>query len=189
MTRAAVAQAAAHVADEGGFAALTATAVAKRLGIRTPSLYAHVRDLEALRDAVTGIGFAELVDDISAALAGRSGREALAAFAGAQRDYAHRHPGRWQAMQRAPRADQAGPAGAERLVELTLALLRGYDVPEPEQVHAVRLIGSTVNGFVALEQSGAFSHRPPSAASSWDRIVRSLDHLLTTWPHDPEDAP
>jgi hypothetical protein len=91
-------------------------------------------------------------------------------------------------MQRPPEPGRDAPASATRLVELTQAVLRGYEVPVPEQVHAIRLLASTVNGFVALEQSGALAHRPPSAASSWGRIIESLDRMLRSWSPSPQEA-
>ncbi len=181
-------EAAAVIADESGFATITAAGVARRLGIQTPSLYAHVRDRETLLDEVTALAFRELAVRVGAAIAGRAGRDALVGWATAHRDYAQRHPGRWQAMQRPPGSGPAGVSAARELVALNSAVLRGYDLPEPEHVHATRLLGSTINGFLTLEGSGAFAHRAPPAAASWDRVLDALDAVLRAWSADREGS-
>jgi AcrR family transcriptional regulator len=180
---------AAVLADEAGFDALTVSAVARRLGVQTASLYSHVRDRAALLDGVTVVAMSDLAARVAAAIAGRSGRAALAGWAGAHRDYARAHPGRWAAMQRpAGPAAVASPAAAD-VVRLTDAVLRGYALPDGERVHVIRLLGSTVNGFVHLEGIGSFGHRAPATADSWERLVDALDHLLRTWPAPTEETP
>jgi hypothetical protein len=62
------------------------------------------------------------------------------------------------------------------------AVLRGYPVPQDEHVHAVRLLGSTINGFLTLERSGNFDHSPPAPETSWAKTVVALDALLRAWP-------
>jgi hypothetical protein len=47
-----------------------------------------------------------------------------------------------------------------------------------DQTHAVRLLGSTFEGYVSLELSGSFSHIGPSSNESWDRIIHGLHILL-----------
>ena len=49
LSTASVIEAAADLADEIGYDALTLTALATRLGVAVPSLYKHVSGLEALR--------------------------------------------------------------------------------------------------------------------------------------------
>jgi AcrR family transcriptional regulator len=182
LTSAVVVAAAADLADREGFDAVTLSALARRLGVRTASLYSHVRDRAALLAGVHELALDELADRIAVAIGGLSGRDALAALADAQRDYAHRSPGRWAALQRPAAPSTARSAGAVRVAALTLAMLRGYRLPEAELVHATRLLGATVNGFVTLEASGAFGHRDPAAEVSWRRALDALDTALRSWP-------
>jgi hypothetical protein len=62
------------------------------------------------------------------------------------------------------------------------AILRGYDIEGEEQTHAVRLLGSTVHGYVTLELGGAFSHSAPDTDETWARVLDALDSLLRSWP-------
>ncbi|MFF1530205.1 WHG domain-containing protein [Cellulomonas sp. NPDC058312] len=190
LTPAVVVAEAAAVADELGFDAITVSAVARRLGVQSASLYAHVRDRGALLDGVTALAMAEIAARMAPAIAGRSGRDALRGYADSYRDYAREFPGRWAALQR-----RAGPAAvastaAVDVVALTDAVLRGYAIPDTERVHVVRLLGATINGFVTLEQIGSLDHRAPAPEQSWDRAVDALDLLLRTWSALPaKDTP
>jgi AcrR family transcriptional regulator len=182
LTSAAVIAAAADLADRDGFDTIAVSALARRLGVQTASLYSHVRDRSALLEGVHQLALAELADAIAVAIGGRSGRDALTALAGAHRDYARQHPGRWTALQRPATAATATSAAAGRVATLTLAMLRGYELPEDELVHATRLLAATVNGFLALEANGAFAHREPTTEVSWQRALDALDTVFRSWP-------
>ena len=184
----AVVAAAAGLADEDGFEGVTLSAVARRLGVQTASLYNHVRDRAELLAGLHELALDELADRISEAVAGRSGREALVGLAEAQRTFARASPGRWAALQQPASATTATSTGAVRVATLTMAVLRGYDVPEAELVHVARFLGATVNGFLALERSGGFAHREPGTEASWQRTLTALDAVVRTWPTSPDDT-
>jgi AcrR family transcriptional regulator len=187
LTPTAVIAAAAELADRDGFDTLTLSALARGLGVQTASLYSHVRDRSALLEGVHQLALGELADRIALAIGGRSGRDALTAFAGAHHDYAQRFPGRWTALQRpaTPATVRSEPAG--RLAALTLAMLRGYPLPETEIVHATRLLAATVNGFLALRANGSLAHREPAVETSWQWALDALDTVFRSW--SPEGKP
>jgi AcrR family transcriptional regulator len=172
----------ADLADEIGLAAVTMSEVARRLGVRVPSLYAHVAGSEELMLRVAQVSLDDLADRASAELVGRSGREALSAYANAVRDFARDHPGRYDATRLridgdSPAATAAIGAG-RRHADLISAVLRGYALEGDDAVHATRLIGSVIHGFVSLEASGAFDHSPPSPDESWSRALAELGGTL-----------
>ncbi|GAA0588828.1 TetR/AcrR family transcriptional regulator [Paractinoplanes ferrugineus] len=182
LTPAAVIAAAAELADREGFDAVSVSALARRFGVQTASLYSHVRDRSAVLDGVHVLALGELADRIAVAIGGRSGRDALVALAAAHRAYARECPGRWAALQRPAAASTVRSAAAARVVALNLAMLRGYRLPETELVHATRLLGATVNGFLALEANGSFGHRDPATDDSWHRAIDALDVAFRHWP-------
>lgn len=184
LSPAVVIAAAAELADQEGFDAITLSALARRFGVQTASLYSHVRDRSALLHAVHELALGELADRVALAIAGRSCRAALAGLAEAHRGYARECPGRWAALQRPAAASTVGSEAARRLVALNLAVLRGYRLPETELVHATRLLGATLNGFLALEASGSFSHRDPAPDTSWQRALDALDTVFHSWPSE-----
>ncbi|WP_416873891.1 TetR/AcrR family transcriptional regulator [Kitasatospora sp. SC0581] len=168
----------AELADEVGFDQVTVAAVARRFGVRTASLYSHVKSSQDLKTRIALYALEELADLVADALAGRAGRDALAAFADAYRDYAARHPGRYDATRLRLDAETAAASAGVRHAQMSRALLRGYDLGEPEQTHAVRMLGSVFHGYISLEAAGGFSHTAVDARQSWDWIIDSLDALL-----------
>ncbi|SER76094.1 TetR-like C-terminal domain-containing protein [Lentzea albida] len=58
----------------------------------------------------------------------------------------------------------------------------GYDLGEPEQTDAVRLLHSTFHGYVSLERAGAFHSHPRGVEASWLRTLDALGSLLRSWP-------
>ena len=182
LTAAAVVADAADLADAEGFDAVTLSAVARRLGVKTPSLYSHVRDLGALRDGITALALSELAKAASLAIAGRSGGDALHGFADAHREFARTNPGLWQSLERRAGAGAVDSDAARGFVALTDAVLRGYGLSPADRVHAIRLLGSTINGFIALERIGSFDHSQPAPETSWRIALDALDSLLVAWP-------
>jgi AcrR family transcriptional regulator len=177
-----VTQAAAELADELGFENVTVSAVARVFGVKDASLYSHISNLRDLRARVALLALAELADQVAAALAGRAGKDALVAFANAYRDYATAHPGRYAAAQTPLDPETAAASAGPRHAQMTRAILRGYDLTEPDQTDAVRMLHSTFHGYVSLERTGGFRHHPRDAATSWSRTIDALDATLRNWP-------
>ncbi len=172
----------AEMADEVGFEQVTPTEVAKRCGVKTASLYSHVKSAHELKTGIALLALAELADLAATAVAGLAGRDALIALANVHRDYALEHPGRFTAARFRLAPEQAVTSAGVRHAELMRAILRGYDLAEPHQTHAVRLLGSVFSGFVGLESAGGFSHSTPGSQESWIEILDALDVLLRAWP-------
>jgi len=176
-----LARAGAELADEIGFEQVSPSALARQFGVQVASLYSHVRGAHDLKSRIAEVALAEMADRAAEAVAGRAGRDALLALAAVYRDYAREHPGRYAAAQY--RVDPGSPAveAGRRHSELTRAILRGYDLDEPAQTDAVRLLGSLFNGYIGLELGGSFAHSAPTSDESWSRILEAVDQLLRNW--------
>ncbi|MET8975724.1 WHG domain-containing protein [Streptomyces sp. NPDC004539] len=172
----------AELADEVGFEHVTLSALARRFDVRVASLYAHLRNSQDLKTGIALLALEELADRAADALAGRSGKDALTAFADVYRDYAHTHPGRYTAARFRLDPETAAASAGLRHSRMMRAILRGYALTEPDETHAVRLIGSVFHGYVSLEAAGGFAHSEPDARESWVRILDGLDALLRNWP-------
>ncbi|MCU4748135.1 MULTISPECIES: TetR/AcrR family transcriptional regulator [Streptomyces] len=177
-----VVRAGAELADEVGFDEVTVSALARRLGVKVASLYSHLKNSQDLRTRIALLALEEMAERGDAALAGRSGRDALAALGNVYRDYARAHPGRYAAAQLRLDPQAAAASAGGRHARMTRAILRGYALGEPDQTHAVRLLGSVFHGYVSLELGGGFSHSAPDTQETWIRILDSLDALLRNWP-------
>jgi AcrR family transcriptional regulator len=150
--------------------------------VQAASLYNHVRDRAELLEGIHELALEELADRIGDAVAGRAGADALVGLAEAHRRFARECPGRWAALQQPAAPSTATSPAAGRVASFTMAVLRGYGLPESELVHVTRFLGATLNGFLALERSGAFDHRGPEPEVSWSRALTGLDTLIRSWP-------
>ena len=181
MSTAAVVSAAVELADEHGPGRLTLAAVACRTSVATPSLYKHVRSVEALQQKVSARVTADLAKALSTAVAGRSGQDVVRSLAHAYRDYALAHPGRYPLTQRVPDAqDPQHLAAAELAVQAVVAALRGYGLVGDAAIDATRVARSALHGFVSLEIDGGFG-LPQDVGRSFERLVWVLHVSLRDW--------
>lgn len=172
----AVVSAAAELADAGGLQALTLARLADRLGVRAPSLYAHIGGLDDLRRRLAARGARELAEVLGAAAVGLARGEALAAIACAYRRYAREHPGSYAALQRATDVGD-DPQAAAAPVQVVLAALRGYGFEGDDALHATRVVRAALHGFVSLEVDGGFGI-PLDLDETFERLVGTLDRGL-----------
>jgi AcrR family transcriptional regulator len=140
--------------DSGGLEVVSLAAVAGRLDVRPPSLYAHVDGLAGLkRDLAhaTTVEFGEVLRD---SVLGRSGPDAVRSFADAYRRWATGFPGRYE-MTLLPIAadDDERRAGARLALGAIQAVIRGFGVDEASAVQAGRSLRSAMDGFTRLENA------------------------------------
>lgn len=172
LDRAAVVKAAVELVDESR-GELSLGDVARRLGVRTPSLYNHVGGLDDLRRELALLGMRELTGVILRAAAGRAGIDALSAVAHAYRDWARARPGLYMATQRAPGAgDEELNAAALEVVNVLAAIFEPLGFSGDDAIHAIRGFRSLLHGFVALEAAGGFGI-PLDLDTSFQRAVQA----------------
>lgn len=161
LSRAAVVEAAATLADEGRLEDLSLGDLAGRLGVRKPSLYNHVAGIGDLKRELALVGLRELGLILARAAAGRAGDEGLFALAEAYRSFVKDRPGLYEATVRSyrlsyPDDPELAAAEAETLGPVLAVLsscgIRGDD----EATHAARGLRSVAHGFAALEEAGGF---------------------------------
>ena len=172
-------EAGALLADEVGLDRLSMGLLAERLGVRTPSLYKHVDGLGDLVHRIAVLATVELGDTMREATQGRSGTDALVAAAQAIRSYVKEHPGRYAAGNREQPDGPDDPLDAAIARTLTAfwAVLRGYDLDPDQEVHALRMLRSTLHGFTVLEAGGGF-HLDTDIDASFAWLVDLIDRGL-----------
>jgi AcrR family transcriptional regulator len=170
-----VVAAAATIADAEGLDAVTLASVAERLGIRSPSLYAHVDGLDGLRRLLALEAAERMAEELRGAAAEHSGFDALREIALAYRRFAKRHPGLYAAAQRAvrPGEDDELYRALAAVAMPAIQALGEAGVAPSEQVHLTRAIRAALHGFVVLEQTGGFG-MPESVDESFRRVVELL---------------
>jgi AcrR family transcriptional regulator len=174
---------AAGLIDEIGYPELTMGLLARRLGVRPPSLYKHVDGLADLQHRIATLAMTELGDAVRDALQGRAGIDALRALLTATRAYVTAHPGRYTATVGAEFTGPDDPllTASARVLASIAAVLRGYGVGDDEMDHAIRTIRCTIHGFAALQASNGFQWSG-DPEDSFDWMIRFIDGGLRAIP-------
>ena len=150
-----VIETAADIADQFGVQEVTLANLAKRLNIRPPSLYNHVDGLPGLRKELAILGLNKLYAELSATAVGLTGEKAIIQLSKTYINFARKHPGLYEATLLAPDPkDQDVQASGGKIVDLTINVLREYDLEGDSALHAVRGLRSILHGFSSLEQKG-----------------------------------
>jgi AcrR family transcriptional regulator len=181
LTSADVVTAAAALADEIGYGELTMGLLARRLGVRPPSLYKHVHDLADLQHRIATLAMTELGEAIRDAIQGRSGLNALTGLLTTVRGYVTAHAGRYAATIGAEFTGTEDPllAASTRVIGSIAAVLRGYGISDGEMDHAIRTLRCTIHGYAALQAADGFQWSgDPDQTFDW--MIRFFDRGLRT---------
>ena len=174
LTRSLVLAEAAKLADSDGFDRLSLADVAARLRIKPPSLYNHIESIEALKRDLAIMALRELGDLLGKAAIGKSRDDAVRALAAAYRGYVKQHPGLYQATQRAAgEGDPELSRASDEVLNVCLAVLRGYGLQRRAALHSLRGLRAAIHGFTTRETTGGFGI-PLSVDESFDWLVECL---------------
>jgi AcrR family transcriptional regulator len=174
------------LADEVGLARMTLAALARRLGVRQPSLYKHIEGMDGLVRGISVRAKNELAYVLARAAVGRERADALTSIANAYRAWALEHPGRYAAAQSAPApGDTEDQAASGAVVQVATDILAGYKLGEDDAIDATRTLRSALHGFITLESSGAFG-LPVDIDRSFQRLVNGMATAFSFW--TPETA-
>jgi len=164
-----VLDAALTIADRDGFANLSLARVARRLGVRSQSLYAHVDGLEGLRFDLQVLYQSYARERFGSAVAGRQGRPALLALGRAYVELAEEHPGLFTASGR-PGAITEARRVVEDPSEPLVVVLRSFGLSGKELGHWLRIVWTALFGFATLRVEGMM-RLPLDPDASLDRMI------------------
>jgi len=142
---------------ENGYSSLTLAALAKRLDVKPPALFKHFKNLEEIKEVLALQALVLLKQQIQDAVTGVAKEEALKNLCQAYRDFAKENPGLYHAMQpsyfgKNNVIDKAG----ESLLFVIASVLKGFGVKDDNLIHLIRVIRSSLHGFILLEIEGGF---------------------------------
>lgn len=183
ITRKQVVDAAVSLADRDGLSAVSLATVAAAVGVRSPSLYAHVEGVRGLRRDLALRANQLLAQRLAAAAEGhRDPEQALRALGHAYRAFALEHPGLYASLLPVPRPDQdpEGAAVAAETVAVTAAVLAELGITPERHVDLIRALRAMLHGFVDLELGGGFGLKDPVEASfgtALDLVVGAMAGL------------
>jgi len=147
----------AELADEFGLENVTLAMLAKKFGIRSPSLYNHVKSLNDLRNQLAISGLRQLKAEMTEAVFGKEKEAAITAIANQYVTFARNHPGTYEATIRTPdKGDEEYQHAATEVVKLILNVIHEFGLEDDDAIHAVRGLRSLLHGFASIEQKGGF---------------------------------
>lgn len=171
--------AAARLIEERGRAGFSMKQLADALGIKSASLYNHVRSMEELLAEVCRYALRLQMEEGERALAGKSRDTAVEALAAAYRRFGKEHRELyWLIMDRSARDRRVLDDAAHCITAPLEEMLAGYDLPAEQQIHFRRFFRALVHGFISQEDAGFFSHHPADTEESFRfAIARFIESL------------
>lgn len=148
---------AAQIADEQGIEYVTLATIARKLHVRPPSLFNHVKGLPHIKRELSLYGVMKLHEKMDAAARGKVGEEAIFALADAYLTFTREHPGLYEYTIALPQPkDEEIEQEGNKIINLIIGALTVYQLTEENAIHAVRGLRSILHGFSSLEQKGGF---------------------------------
>lgn len=170
-----VVRAAISLIEEDGLSQFSMGGLAKRLDIKTASLYNHVESLEQLRELVGREAVSLLAQAETCAADGKQGDQALFALAEAYRSFAREHCQLYQVIMAFPQWESpALEREAGKTVAPILRVLASYGLTERQQFHWQRVLRSVMAGFAFHEHAGGFSHFPAEKNESYRIAIQCI---------------
>ena len=131
--------------------------LARRLGIKTPSLYNHIKNTRDLQHEVFRYAIDKFVANQNAATAGKQKDEAVRAFAEAYYQFAKENKGLYRLIMSMPLDnDDTEKELALPLLETVVKLLSDYGLQDETIAHWQRVLRAILHGFISQEDLGYF---------------------------------
>jgi AcrR family transcriptional regulator len=159
--------------DEKGLDALSLAAVADRAGVAAPSLYKHVGSLADLRELMALRVVQQLTAMSASVVMGRSRDEAVEALMRTYRAYVVANAGRYALVPLDTLHVPALAAAGQELLNVFVAVMRGYDLHDEAATHAIRRLRATVHGFATLEAAGGFG-MPEDVETTFNQLITMI---------------
>ena len=131
--------------------------LARRLGVKTPSLYNHIKNTRELRYEVFRYAIDKFVANQRAATEGKRRDDAIRAFAEAYHAFAAENKGLYRLIMSIPsEEDERAKETALPLLETVVEILRDYGLTEETIAHWQRVFRAILHGFISEEELGYF---------------------------------
>ena len=129
--------------------------VARRLGVKTPSLYNHIKNTKELRYEIFQYAIGQFVANQRAATANKRKDEAVRAFAEAYHTFATENKGLYRLIMSIPsEEDERAKEVAIPLLETVVEILTDYGLTEESVAHWQRVFRAILHGFISEEDLG-----------------------------------
>lgn len=173
------------ILESNGPAGLTMHAVAKSVGVKSPSLYKHVADRDALLTLVADAAARDLVAHLPPARQDHTAEDLhsnLAQLARSLRGWAHRRPEAFRLAFAGRGSEETLAAAAEPILATTQGL-----AGEEHALNAARLVTAWAMGFISMELAGAF-RLGGNVEEAFEFGLERLSVALDVQSHDAVEA-
>jgi len=148
---------AAEIADTDGVDNVTLAAIARKLNVRSPSLFNHIQGLPELKRHLSLRGLTLLNEKLTEAAKGKMKDEALISMAYGYLEFSREHNGLYDLTLSAPEPnDEEMQTASRKIIQLLSNILSDYHLTNENTIHAIRALRSILHGFSSLEQKQAF---------------------------------
>ena len=159
---------------EEGWSEFRLAKLAEILGIRTPSLYNHIQDMEEIRREMKRRSMQLLGDRLSLKIKNQNSVEnRISDFLNVYRSFAKTHPEFYPLTIESTELDPELKPLGDRFLDLCMEVFR-FPVLDESAVHKIRILRSLLHGFIVLEEAGGFG-RKESVEDSFRKITESLE--------------
>ena len=146
-----------EIANTEGLKEVTIANLAKRLGVKSPSLYNHINGLSDMMDILTLRALKDLYQLLKLAIMDGKREDAIHPLSVAYLTYAREHPGLYAlTIESTSKKGEEINAVANQIIELLTAVLKPYNLSDEATIHAIRGLRSILHGFASIENQKGF---------------------------------
>lgn len=167
-----IVHAAAELIEQQGRNNFSMRLLADNLGIKTASLYNHVKGMDSLLTDVCHYALQIQMNSVIQVIESKHRDEAVRIVASTYRTFAKDHRELyWLTMDLSASKQCVLEDAADSLTEPLKRMLSDFNLPEGQRIHFRRLFRSIVHGFIFQEAEGFFSHNPVPVEESFDFAI------------------
>ncbi len=167
-----------ELADHEGIEAVTLATLARKLSVKSPSLFNHIKGISNLKSEMSLYGLRLLLEKLTTSIEGKQKDDALSAMAYAYVEFTREHPGLYEVTIQAPEViEEKLKKASDDIVELIMYVLKDYNLDHEKMIHTIRGLRSLLHGFSSLEQNGAFA-MSVSVEESFEYLIKNFIKVL-----------
>lgn len=165
---------AAKCINEQGYQKLSLALLSSRLDVKPPAMFKHYHNLDELKESLALYGLKMLKQHLQDSVTAKSGEPALIALCHAYRNFAKTNRGIYQAIRpsyfgKNKEIEQA----AHQVMSIIISVLKGFEISEENYIHLLRVIRSSLHGFIVLELEFGFG-MPASINVSFEHQINAI---------------
>lgn len=175
LNQTAILQAAVALVEEKGYDSFSLRELAARLDVKPSSLYNFVQGVEEINSMVALHAADMLHEVLEKAVEGKDADTAFVDGTSAYLDFAQNNRELYRALIRMPASDD------EKIVRAAFAsyaplraVIRSYDIGEPDTLHFLRSLRSFMHGYVELIGNGFMQRGIATREETWNLVIQEF---------------